>query len=178
MNCERARQVELDQDLKPFLLGELLRHQAECAACRRLADEQSRLLSLLDEWKLPVGFDAGFDERLESRLFELRRQELAGTPRLLAWRHGRETMVRWLWPLRAPLAGAAVAAALLLSSGILFRGGVNRAPAAPVVATAQPDPLVRDLQALDRDGDLLANFDFLSAQTTPAPAATPHSEQD
>lgn len=172
MNCERARQVEMDDDLKPALLGELLRHQQECADCRRLADEQARLGQLLEDWKLAPGFGHGFDARLERRLQELRQQAAGGA----GWRPALwQPALHWLRPLGAPLAGAAVALALLLTTGTLFRG----TPAAPATAQVQADPLMRDLQVLDRDGDLLANFDFLNAQAgANAPmtnAAAPHS---
>lgn len=174
MNCERARQVEMDDDLRPVLLRELLRHQQECAECRRLAEEQGRLLQVLDAWQLDPGFGAGFEERLEKRILNLQRERPDWRSALGAWHTGA---ARWLRPLYAPLAGAAVAAALLLTAGSLFRTPSAPTPP-PTVASAQPDTLVRDLQALDRDSDLLANFDFLNASGGANTVPLSHSEKD
>ncbi|HUX67931.1 MAG TPA: hypothetical protein VMV31_10645 [Terriglobales bacterium] len=109
------------------------------------------LLRLLDEWQPRPQLDPGFDRRLQRRL-----QAAAAAPP--AWR-------RWLADLSPQLrwASAAVTLALLLTLGLfVFRGAAPAPPPAPY-QTAQVDPVMRDLQTLANDGDLLDHLDFLSA---------------
>lgn len=139
---------------------------------REIPPNADPLLRLLDEWEVQTEPRAGFEQRLQARLREAESQSnLAGWWR--AWRlhllHG--------WPTMGMVAAAA-AVILVVATGIFVQQGSESNPSQPqtaVVQMAQVDPMVRDLQALDRDGELLDHLDFLSA---PQPAAVSPRVQD
>lgn len=149
MNCEQVREHLLKLAGKeaalPIPAVEEHLHQ-----CRQCADELARLrqtMALLDEWVAPEP-SPYFDARLRARM-------RAEAEHPAPW---------WAW-VRKPALAAALA--LLVVAGIsLFRGGaplkptVEPRPVAQAV-NAQPGTAVGDLQALDKDGDLYANFDML-----------------
>lgn len=128
------------------------------------------LLQLLDEWQVQAEPSSGFEQALRQRIAmaEARR---GGRVRRM-WEG-------WLEALTPSLPVAAAAAALILvvaASLFLHVGQAPQPAAAPrVQMAAVSDPVVQDLQALDRDGDLIDHLDFLSA---PAPASTAPRVQD
>jgi predicted anti-sigma-YlaC factor YlaD len=149
MNCEQVREHLLKlagRETAPIPAVEEHLH-----ACPRCAAELAGLrqaMAVLDEWTAPEP-SAYFDVRLRARL-----REEAQRP--APW---------WTW-LRKPALAAAMV--LLLAVGIgLFRGGGRLKPAGPQppppvqAVSAQPGTAVGDLQALDKDQDLYANFDML-----------------
>lgn len=150
MNCEQVREHLLKlgaaESLAPIPAVEEHLH-----ACPRCAAELAGLrqtMALLEEWTAPEP-SPYFEARLRARL----REEAARPP---SW---------WAW-LRKPALAAAMA--LLLVAGVsLFQGGGRVQPLAPApsrtppVAAAAPGTAVGDLQALDKDEDLYANFDML-----------------
>jgi hypothetical protein len=100
------------------------------------------LSALLEEWQPRPEPSTGFD-------MALRRKILAAQP-----------APRWGWRLWA---APAVAAALLATIGLfLFTGGNNNPVASHPVAVVRVDPVVRDLQTMNQDAELLENLDFLS----------------
>ena len=96
-------------------------------------------MALLEEWRAPEP-SPYFETRLKVRL----REEAARPPGWLAW-------------LRKPALAAAMAA-LLVVGGLLYSPD-HKAEAPPV--PAQPGTAVGDLQELDRNHELFANFDLL-----------------
>ncbi|MGH9519180.1 MAG: hypothetical protein ACRD2D_06000 [Terriglobales bacterium] len=141
---------------------------------REIPPQHDPLLSLLDEWEVQPEPSPAFAQRLQARIreHESRRQNaLAGW--WVAWRRG-------LIPGMPSLGMVAAAAVLVLvvAVGALVQLGPSPSPAnqrTAVVQMAQVDPMVRDLQTLDRDGELLDHLDFLSA---PQPAAVSPRVQD
>ena len=119
-------------------------HLRSCTECSRKLDEFRQTMALLDEWQVPEP-SPYFDTRLQARL----REEVARPQ----W--------GWLHWLRKP--ALAVALTLLLGVGIsLFRGGSPLNGNKNVVtASADPGTPVGDLQALDKNHDLYADFDLL-----------------
>lgn len=116
------------------------------------------LLSLLDEWRERPEPALGFEARLHRRIAD------AHAPA----RRGRFTL-KFVW---APVAATF---ALLLGLGLfLYNGSSPVRPAAPArVQVAQTvDPMMRDLQVLSRDHDLLDHLDFLSVPISDVPART------
>jgi|GEM_PF-3774699 len=117
------------------------------------------LLSLLDEWRDRPEPSLGFEARLHRRIAAAE----APAPR-------RRFSLKLAWA-----APAAATFAVLLALGLfLFNGSSPDRSAAPArVQVAQvTDPMMRDLQVLGRDHDLLDHLDFLSAPMTDAPART------
>lgn len=139
---------------------------------REIHSNSDPLLRLLDEWEVQTEPRAGFEQRLQARLREAETQnKLAGW-----WTAWRQHMIHG-WPTMGMVAAAA-AVILVVAVGVFVQQGPGSNPFKPQVATvqmAQVDPMVRDLQALDRDGELLDHLDFLSA---PQPAVASPRVQD
>lgn len=151
MTCEQARQRWMEDDQSP----EVRRHQTGCAACREAMTEHGALLELLHEWTPRQEISPEFEARLHQRIRE-HEASLAG--RRLRW-----TLPAWMHSVQWSLAGA-VLSLVLICAGVLYHTNQSRPqPTLPITQVAKSDPVVRDLQVLDQDSDLLENFDFLSA---------------
>ncbi|MGH9580149.1 MAG: hypothetical protein ACRD2R_04075 [Terriglobales bacterium] len=154
MNCKRFRE-DLPDAAQTLATGlalapEHAQHRRTCAACAAELEAMLRTMAVLDEWQAPEP-SPYFDSRLRARL----REEPAA---------GAGTWHEWL---RRPLLASAFA--VLLAAGLwMFQGGqpleqapgsARRTPAAPVVA--QMGSAVSDLQNLERNQELYADFDLL-----------------
>jgi predicted anti-sigma-YlaC factor YlaD len=120
-------------------------HLAICHACAAKLEEMRQTMALLDEWQSPEPTPY-FDVRLQARL----REEMA------------KPQGSWLRWFRRP----ALAAALTVLMGvglIFFRGhGLHNGGEDEVASMdVQPGTAVGDLQALDRNHELYADFDLL-----------------
>lgn len=158
MKCEDIREQLLDlagggtNDAAP---AEAKQHLAGCAACAAKLAELKQTMALLDEWKAPEA-SPYFDARLRARL---RAEAEDEAPR------------GWLARLRSPafLRPAAVAVfGLIVGLGVgLYRYSETRTPpAAPVAVHAAEGSAVADLQTLDKNEELLADFDLLDDLAT------------
>ncbi len=152
MNCEQVREHLLrlaGKETAPIPAVE--EHLHQCARCAAELAGLRQTMALLEEWAAPEP-SPYFDARVRARL-----REEAERP--APW---------WAWVRKPALAAAMV---LLLAVGIgLFQGGGRLQPApGPQPAktvqavTAPPGTAVGDLQALDKDADLYADFDMLDA---------------
>lgn len=154
MNCKEIREVL--PDLAAGIdagTAEVKTHLASCATCAAKLQGFKQTMTLLDEWQAPEP-SPFFDLRLQARLREEMARVAAG------W---------WHW-LRRPALAMSLAA-FLLGAGLLigYRSSrpylaqldaINTAPpelSVPVV----PGSAVGDLQALDKNHDLYADFDVL-----------------
>jgi hypothetical protein len=151
MNCNeiRERLLDLAAGVDPGT-PEIGQHMASCADCAGKIEELRQTMALLDEWKAPEP-SPFFDTRLQARL----RQEAAAPH--AAW-------FNWL---RRPALVFSLAAVLVVGSVIagsrsyLFQTGeIATNPPVPA-APARPGSAVGDLQALERNNDLYADFDML-----------------
>ena len=153
MNCKRFREdlPELAQaaSIRLALPAEHGEHRRACAACAAELEAMLRTTAVLDEWQAPEPSQY-FDSRLRARLREEPESGAGG----------------WLERLRRPALGA-VLALLLVAAVWMFQGG--RPPEeAPVVArqgatpaVVQTGSAVADLQNLERNQELYAEFDLL-----------------
>lgn len=157
MTCKEAREHMLDaaQENPATAVDEHLRG---CASCAQELESMRQTMALLDEWEAPEP-SPYFDSRLRARL-----REAAAEPR------------GWLGWLRGP--AIAVALALLMMASIaLFRNAPNH----EVATNPKPNPpsvvqtgtAIGDLQELEHDGDMYANFDMLDDLGTEAGTANP-----
>jgi hypothetical protein len=111
-------------------------------------------MALLDEWQAPEP-SPYFDTRLQARLREERRAEMA------------RPAAAWLHWLRHPawagsLAAVIFAAALLVGNKSYISQPETIATKPPSLSLpVEPGTAVGDLQALDRNDDLYADFDML-----------------
>ena len=156
MNCTQIR--ELLPDLAAGMDAstpepEAEKHIASCADCAAHLRDLQKTMALLDEWHAPEP-SPYFDTRLQARL----REEMARpATRWLNW-------VNWL---RRP--GWAMSLAAVIFAGALFVGSKSYISQTETIATkppslglpVQPGTAVGDLQALERNDELYADFDVL-----------------
>ena len=155
MNCTQVR--ELLPDLAAGMnidkgTEDVQTHISSCSACAAKLQGFRQTMALLDQWRAP---DPGpyFDTRLGARIREEIARPAAG------WLH-------WLRrpALAASLAVVVVAGALMVSNRtILFPGSAEKlAISIPVPGVpAEPGTAVGDLQALERNHELYADFELL-----------------
>jgi len=152
MKCEEIR--EMMPDLASGVMAmtpEIGRHLAGCRACEGKLEEFRRTMALLDEWQAPEP-SPYFDVRLQARL----REEMA------------KPQVGWLAWLRRPVLAAALTVLIGIGVGLFFtqNSGIYK-PHNDTVAAIEPQTpsgpgtAVGDLQALEKNHDLYADFDLL-----------------
>ena len=157
MTCKQAREYMLDATQESSVPG-LDEHLSGCASCAREMKSMRQTMALLDEWEAPEP-SPYFDSRLRARL-----REAAAEPR------------GWLGWLRKPAIACALAVLMVVSITI-FRNAPdhndiakNQKPPATAIATGTA---VSDLQELEHDGDMYANFDMLDDLGAEAETANP-----
>ena len=154
MNCENIGERLIDLATGLPTEPQVEAHLRACGACAGRLREMRQTMALLDEWKAPEP-SPYFDTRLQARL-----REEAARPR------------GWMQWFRKP-ALAAVVAVLLVLGGTLYTTG-RHPQSARTVAQMQPGSAVQDLQDLDKNSDLYANFDLLDELgNSPDTAANP-----
>ncbi len=148
MNCEDVREnlIELLAEGSPSsghgADPEVAAHVRQCAACAGELDSLRRTMALLDEWEAPEP-SPYFLTRLRAHVKEEREKAPA-----------RSGVFSWM---RRP-AMAVSLATLLVAGGLVYRfGGFIEAP--PV--EPQPGTAVADVEALDRNHDVLVNTDLI-----------------
>jgi len=155
----RLASLLLDPAAAPGALSAKLKmHLAECDRCRRELDELRATMALLDTWKAPEP-NPYFLTRLDARLREQREAEPEGWYSRLRARfaYGPVTHVR-------PLAAMALTVVLLLGGGTyLGISDWNQPPTAPPQAA-----VVRDLQTMDNNAQLLDQLEDLSSNNSSA----------
>jgi predicted anti-sigma-YlaC factor YlaD len=156
MNCTQIR--ELLPDLAAGMGAstpepEVEKHIASCADCAAHLRELQKTMALLDEWQAPEP-SPYFDTRLQARL----REEMARPA--TGW-------LNWVNWLRRPAWAMSLAAVIF--AGALFVGSKSYIFQTEAIATkppslglpVQPGTAVGDLQALERNDELYADFDVL-----------------
>lgn len=159
MNCRQVKKEMFGLASGPSPAVE--EHLRQCAACAQQAAEFRQTMALLDEWQTPEP-SPYFDARLRARLHD------APAPRSL-----RE----WLREAVSPFTvigrkvALGLAMTLLLGVGVTLMQTRHSPPhgTTKVVndAAERPGSAVSDLQALDKNADLYANFDLLDDVSNP-----------
>jgi anti-sigma-K factor RskA len=146
--------------LTPAEQETLERHIAECAECRRLADEQKVVWSALGAWTVPA-VSEDFDQRLHARI--------AVEARRPWWKREWDSLshARFSWKPVLPVAAACVALfGVFLAHNPVSLGTSPTAPAAVIrMQDAQKVDVDQVERALD-DIDMLNQLD--------APVTVPH----
>jgi predicted anti-sigma-YlaC factor YlaD len=120
-------------------------HLAGCNSCAEQFKAMQETMSLLDQWQVPEP-SPYFDVRLQARL----REEMA--------KPEADWLLRWF---QQPVMAAALTVILGIGVGLFFVQG-RRIHNTPTVAdNGTPGTAVSDLQTLDKNHDLYANFDLL-----------------
>ncbi len=160
MNCHEISELlrelaaGMDTSMPEAEQREVKQHIASCAACAAHLGELQKTMALLDEWQAPEP-SPYFDTRLQARLREEMTEEMA-RPR-----------VAWFSWLRRPAWAMALAAVLF--AGALVAGNKSyfyqieaiKTEAPSLGLPVQPGTAVGDLQALERNDELYADFDVL-----------------
>ena len=121
-------------------------HLANCTSCAEQLKAMQETMSLLDEWQVPEP-SPYFNVRLQARLREEMAKPEAG------W------LLRWF---RQPVMAAALTVMMGIGVGLFFTQGRRIHTPPPMVAeNATPGTAVSDLQTLDKNHDLYADFDLL-----------------
>ena len=153
MKCEEIR--EMMPDLASGLMGitpEIGGHLAGCGACAGKLEEFRQTMALLDEWKVPEP-SPYFDVRLQARL----REEMA------------KPQAGWQAWFRRPVLAAALTVLIGVGVGLFFTQNTLNKPSHNEMVVVEPQTnqstepgtAVSDLQALDKNDDLYADFDLL-----------------
>ena len=158
MNCRQIH--ELLPDLAAGMDAstrepEVEKHIASCADCAAHLRDLQKTMALLDEWQAPEP-SPYFDTRLQARLREEMARPAAG------W-----LSAGWLSWVRRP--AWAISLAALVFAGALLVGNKSYISQTEAIATkppslglpVQPGTAVGDLQALERNDELYADFDVL-----------------
>ena len=156
MNCEEIH--ELLPDLAAGMEArtpEIEKHLASCGTCSAELRDFQKTMALLDEWQAPEP-SAYFDTRVQARL----REEMA--------RPAQPWYSRWIPGMRMRPAWTMSAAAVLFAVA-LIAGNRSYFSQTEAIATkppslgvpVQPGTALGDLQALERNDDLYADFDVL-----------------
>jgi predicted anti-sigma-YlaC factor YlaD len=152
MTCNEIH--ELMPDLAAGMIEgspELNQHLQDCTVCRNKIEEMRQTMALLDEWRAPEP-SPYFGVRLQARL----REEMASHP------------PGWLQWMRKPALAVALTLLVVVGGTVITRNGANLRSASSTVAgplsppiRVEPGTAVGDLQALEKNHDLYADFDML-----------------
>jgi anti-sigma-K factor RskA len=134
---------------------EVEKHIAFCADCAALLHDFQKTMALLDEWQAPEP-SPYFDTRLQARL----REEMARPES--GWLSGLNWLRRpaWAMSLAAALFAGALAIGVNNKSYFIETDKIATNPPA-LSLPVQPGTAVGDLQALERNDELYADFDML-----------------
>jgi len=153
MKCNQIR--ELLPDLAAGIgasAPEVENHIASCADCAAHLRDLQKTMALLDEWQAPEP-SPYFDTRLQARLREEMTRPAAGW---LGWLR----RPAWAMSLAAVLFAGALAIGMGGKSYLFVAEGIPTTPP-PLGLPVQPGTAVGDLQALERNDELYADFDVL-----------------
>ena len=146
MKCDeiRERMPEVAAGFSP-ITAEEGQHLDNCVNCAEHLKSLRATMALLDEWQAPEP-SPYFDTRLEARLREEMAQPQAG----------------WLHWFRRPVLAAALTVLMGVGVGlyVTHQRGITT-PREPVAVMEGPGTAVSDLQALDKNHDMYADFDLL-----------------
>ena len=159
MNCEHFRDQMLDA-VQGTASPELEEHVRACGACAQELTALKKTSALLEEWSAPE-VSPYFDSRLRAQI-RAQREQAEGPA---GW---------WEW-LRKPALAAALTILMAVGIGLLIPGAPEPVAQAPVQTRPQvkvhTGSAVADLQTLDQNQELYANFDLLDE--IPAQQANP-----
>jgi hypothetical protein len=146
MKCDeiRERMTDVAAGFREFTADESS-HLATCMGCAGQLKAMRSTMSLLDEWQVPEP-SPYFDTRLQARLREEMAKPQAGWFRF-----------RWF---RQPVLAAALTVLLGVGVGVFFARGHSAHEDASVVVDP-PGSAVSDLQTLDKNHDMYADFELL-----------------
>lgn len=161
MDCTKVQEQMLNEMNANSASAELSAHLAGCVDCAKLWQALQVSSAALDAWSAPEP-SPYFNTRFQARLAEVKREEAAAPQGLLAWL--RKPISAFHSNLRIVAMTAALAVAVAV--GIYERPSDINTVGNP----SQVSPAVNDLQKLDKNEDLYADFEMLDDLQAPQPA--------
>ena len=157
MKCEQLRQEFIEVVLSGMqsVSPETQEHLRSCPVCAGELASLQRTMGLLDQWQAPEPTPY-FATRLQARM---REEALSPTRDWFAW-------------LRRPALAAVAAVLIAVGVGLLELNPFNHdsntlaTKDSNVVRVSAPGTAVSDLQYLDKNADLFADFDALDGQSS------------
>jgi hypothetical protein len=156
MDCKQIQ--ELLPDLAAGIecsTPEVQTHIASCAGCTAQLQDFQKTMALLDEWQAPEP-SPYFDTRLQARL----REEMARPSGGWYRRFMPSVMLRPAWIMSAAAIIFTVTLAIGNKSYFVQNEAIATKPPSLTIPV-QPGTAVGDLQALEKNDDLYADFDML-----------------
>ncbi len=135
------------------------KHLASCAVCSTQLHDFQKTMALLDEWQAPEP-SAYFDTRLQARLREEMARPAAGWYGRLLHSLSLKSAFRPVWITSAAAVIFTVALAIGNRSYLEQTETIATRPPS-LNLPVQPGTAVGDLQALEKNHDLYADFDML-----------------
>ena len=155
MKCDEIKEMMLDVAAGAGeATSAMNEHLLGCTDCMEKFAGMQQTMALLDEWQAPEP-SPYFDTRFAARMREERAK-----PQRAAW-------LSWF---RAPVLAGALALVLTMVGGVNWFTSRNNGPIGPVsqaAVAAPPGTAVGDLQELEKDEDLYANYDILDDLQAP-----------
>ena len=145
MNCNEVREHLLDLMVAEPGPGELRDHVKACAACAAHVTSMRRTMALMEEWQSPADTSPYFLTRLRARV----REEQARP-------------VGWLGWFRKPAFAVSIMVLMIASISLFQANWPDKENTGPrTTVSLKPGTAVGDLQYLDRNHDLLTDFELL-----------------
>ena len=162
MKCIQVREELIEAGATPEMATPAAQlHLAGCSACAREWKAMLQTMALLDEWQAPEP-SPYFSTRLRARVREQAQQPVGFVARFRA-------AFGWAFLAGRKAALASAMAVLLAGSIVMFRtgGGTGEQHAlhGNEVIASNPGTPVGDLETLDKNFDIYANFDLLDDVT-------------
>ncbi len=160
MNCNQIRELlpdiitSIGMDAAT-MQPEVKEHIASCAACAAHLRDLQKTMALLDEWQTPEP-SPYFDTRLEARLREEMARPAAGRLNWLNWLR----RPAWAMSLAAVMFAGALGVGLGNKSYLYQVEAIKTDPPS-LGLPVEPGTAVGDLQALEKNDELYADFDML-----------------
>ncbi len=158
MKCHQFHESIIDLATADPGPGELQDHLRACTSCSAELKSLRETMSLLDEWQAPADTNPYFMTRLRARI----REEEQARP-----------AAGWLAWFRKPVLAVSMMVLMVISIG-LFQGSWHvqdnrkNGGSENKTATLKPGTPVGDLQYLEKNHDLLADFDMLDELENPS----------
>ena len=142
MTCKDFRDQLMELASQPESPAEARAHADACSGCAAELASFRQTMAMLDEWTAPADTSPYFMTRLRARMNE------------------EQAPARgWLSFFRNPALAVAMMVIMVLSIGLMRWGSPSNVPNEKVLA--QKGTPVGDLQYLDKNHDLLADFEML-----------------
>lgn len=142
MNCNEVRENLIVMLAEGRTDPAVSAHLRQCSACSSEMESFRKTMALMDEWEAPEP-SPYFLTRLQAHVKD-EKEKTPLRPGIFAW-------------MRRPVMAVSFAA-VLLAGGLVYRYSIPTAP-------DSPGPAVADVEALDRNHEVLVNTDLIDEMT-------------